>query len=77
MVRPVVASGDPAGAIAKYRDANPRGPHWADPLKSWGDALLMQGQRHEALAKYDQALKYAPSWAALKSAREGAAKRGS
>jgi len=71
------AKGDLAGAIVKYSDANRRGPHWADPLKSWGDALLMQGQRHEALAKYDQALKYAPSWAALKSAREGAAKRGS
>jgi hypothetical protein len=29
----------------------------------------------EALAKYDEALKYAPNWAALKEAREAAEKR--
>jgi tetratricopeptide (TPR) repeat protein len=71
------AKGELAGAIAKYSDANRRGPHWADPLKSWGDVLLMQRQLHEALVKYDEALKYAPNWAALKAAREAAAKRSS
>jgi hypothetical protein len=29
----------------------------------------------EAIAKYDEALKYAPNWAALKEAREVAAKQ--
>jgi tetratricopeptide (TPR) repeat protein len=28
--------GDVAGAEAKLKDANLRGPHWADPLKAWG-----------------------------------------
>jgi tetratricopeptide (TPR) repeat protein len=69
------AKGDLPGAIAKYSDANRRGPHWADPLKSWGDVLVAQGKLPEALQKYDQALKYAPNWAALKAAREAAAKR--
>jgi tetratricopeptide (TPR) repeat protein len=69
------AKGDLPGAITKYGDANRRGPHWADPLKSWGDVLLAQGKLPEALQKYDQALKYAPNWAALKAAREAAAKR--
>jgi integrase len=23
----------------KLKDANQRGPHWADPLKAWGDVL--------------------------------------
>ena len=49
------------GAIAKLQAANQRGPHWADPLKAWGDVLEKQGLPQEALAKYDEALKYAPS----------------
>jgi hypothetical protein len=40
-------------------------PHWADPLKAWGDVL----------AKYDEALKYAPNWKQLKEAREAAAEQ--
>ena len=66
--------GDLAGAEAKLKDANLRGPHWADPLKAWGDVLIKQGRRKEALGKYDDALKFAPAWAALKAAREAAAK---
>ncbi len=66
--------GDLRGAIAKYGDANQRSPHWADPLKSWGDVLAKQGHASEALAKYDEALRHAPNWAALKEARDGAAK---
>jgi hypothetical protein len=58
-------------------DANKRGPHWADPLKAWGDVLLKEGKAKEALAKYDQALKYAPSWQQLKEARDAAVKQGS
>jgi hypothetical protein len=28
---------------ANLKDANPRGPHWADPLKAWSDVLAKQG----------------------------------
>jgi hypothetical protein len=33
--------------------------------------LAMQGETKEARGKCDEALKYAPNWAALKQAREG------
>jgi tetratricopeptide (TPR) repeat protein len=65
--------GDLAGAIAKFKEANQRGSHWADPLKAWGDVLLKQGHPKEALVKYNEALKYAPNWSALKETREAAA----
>lgn len=61
---------DLAGAISKLKDANLKGPHWADPLKAWGDVLVKQGKPQEALAKYDEALKYAPNWKELKEARD-------
>jgi tetratricopeptide (TPR) repeat protein len=67
--------GDLAAAAAKLKDANLKGPHWADPLKAWADVLAQQGHRKEALAKYDQALKYAPNWQQLKDARAAAAKQ--
>lgn len=67
--------GDLAGAAAKLRDANQRGPHWADPLQAWGDLLVKQGKPKDALAKYDEALKYAPNWQQLKEAREALAKQ--
>jgi hypothetical protein len=35
--------GDLGAADAKLMDTNQRGPHWADPLKSWGDVLVKQG----------------------------------
>jgi tetratricopeptide (TPR) repeat protein len=66
--------GDLAGAESKLKDAHQRGPYWADPLKAWGDILARQGHAKEARAKYDEALQYAPNWAALKGARESAAK---
>jgi tetratricopeptide (TPR) repeat protein len=67
--------GDPAGAVAKLAAANLRGPHWADPLKAWADVLAGQGRWKDALAKYDEALKYAPAWTALHQARDAAARR--
>ena len=67
--------GDAAGAIARYTEANKRGSHWADPLKAWGDVLVKQGKTKEALAKYDEALKYAPNWKQLQDARETLAKQ--
>jgi tetratricopeptide (TPR) repeat protein len=62
--------GDPTGAIAKLTDAHQRGPHWADPLKAWGDVLIKQGRRDDALDRYNEAVKYAPNWQQLKEARE-------
>jgi predicted negative regulator of RcsB-dependent stress response len=44
-------------------------------LKAWGDVLVKMGNPKEALAKYDEALKYAPNWKQLKEAREAAAKQ--
>ena len=35
--------GDLVGAESKLKDANKRGPHWADPLKVWGDVLIRRG----------------------------------
>jgi len=37
--------GDLVGAETKLKDANQRGPHWADPLKVWGDVLVKQGRQ--------------------------------
>jgi predicted negative regulator of RcsB-dependent stress response len=44
-------------------------------LKAWGDVLVKQGNMKDALAKYDEALKYAPNWKQLKEAREAAARQ--
>lgn len=63
------------GAEAKLKGANQTGPHWADPLKVWGDVLVKQGNGKDALAKCDRALKHAPNWKQLKDAREAAAKQ--
>jgi tetratricopeptide (TPR) repeat protein len=67
--------GDLAGAESKLKDANQRGPHWADPLKALGDVLMKQGHAKEALARYDEALKYAPNWKQLSEARRTAANK--
>ena len=48
--------GDLAGAEAKLKDANHKVPHWADPLKAWGDVLAKQGRPKEALTRYEEAL---------------------
>jgi tetratricopeptide (TPR) repeat protein len=69
--------GDLDGALAKLKDANQKdanqkGPHWADPLKAWGDVLAKRGQVKEALVKYDEARKYAPNWETLIEARVAA-----
>ncbi len=69
----LLARGDLAGAAREFSLAHDKGPHFADALKGWGDALAKQGRRSDALAKYDEALKYAPQWTALKQARNAAA----
>jgi tetratricopeptide (TPR) repeat protein len=67
--------GDMEGAVVKLGLANQKGPHWADPLKAWGDILVKQVKTREALAKYEEALKYAPNWKQLQDAREALAKQ--
>ena len=62
-------------AIEKLAAAHERGPHWADPLKAWGDVLVKQGKIKEARAEYDDALIYAPNWKELKEARDALAKQ--
>ncbi len=67
--------GQMRAAEADVAAASAKSPHWADPLKAWGDVLAREGQWKAALGKYDEALKYAPAWAQLKAARADAAKR--
>ncbi len=69
----LLARGDLAGAARELAFAHAKGPHFADPLKAWGDVLAKQGHWNDALAKYDEALRYAPNWAALKQARDAVA----
>ncbi len=71
----LLARGDLSGAAREFSLAHDRGRHFADPLKAWGDVLAKQGDFKQALAKYDEALKDAPDWAALKQACDAAAGR--
>lgn len=64
--------GDYKQAEADLAAASARSPHWADPYKAWGDALVKQGRWKEALLKYDAAAEYAPNWPALVTARAAA-----
>ena len=70
-----LSRGELKAAEADIALAARKGPHWADPWKAWGDVLAREGRWREALAKYDEALRYAPAWAELKAARAAAAKR--
>jgi tetratricopeptide (TPR) repeat protein len=65
--------GDFARAGADLAAASARSPHWADTWKAWGDLLVREHRSQQAVAKYDEALKYAPAWAALREARRAAA----
>ena len=67
--------GDLDGAADRLKAAALRGPHWADPRKALGDVYGRQGRWSEALGEYDQALRYAPAWPALRAARAEAARR--
>jgi tetratricopeptide (TPR) repeat protein len=69
------ARGDFVRAGADLSTASAKAPHWADPLKAWGDLLARQGRWRDAVARYDDALKYAPAWSALHQARDAAARR--
>ncbi len=52
-------------AIAKFRDANLKGPHFADPLELWGEALMQENRSDLALKKFEEAARYAPNWGRL------------
>jgi tetratricopeptide (TPR) repeat protein len=52
-------------AIEKFRQANLKGPHYADPLEMWGEALMLQNRSDLALAKFEDANRYAPNWGRL------------
>ena len=57
--------GQPDAAIDKFKLANQKSPHFADPLEGWGEALMAKNQSHLALAKFAEAEKYAPNWGRL------------
>src|SRR5215469_7565959 len=57
--------GDYDGAIAKFEQAHDKGPHFADPLELWGEALMQKNRSDLALAKFEEASKYAPRWGRL------------
>jgi len=61
----LLAKGDLDGAIAKFRIANDKGPHFGDPLEMWGEALIRKNRSDLALAKFVEAAKYAPNWGRL------------
>jgi tetratricopeptide (TPR) repeat protein len=61
-----LAKGDLDGAIAKFTVANTLGPHFADPLEMWGEALMAKNRSDLALAKFEEAIKYAPNWGRLR-----------
>ncbi|MGH6872130.1 MAG: hypothetical protein ACREHE_11545 [Rhizomicrobium sp.] len=63
--RVLLLRGDAAGAIAKFKQANDKGPHFADPLQMWGEALMAQNRADLAPAKFTAADKYAPDWGRL------------
>jgi tetratricopeptide (TPR) repeat protein len=52
-------------AIEKFREANLKGPHFADPLEMWGEALMAKNRSDLALSKFEDADKYAPRWGRL------------
>jgi tetratricopeptide (TPR) repeat protein len=61
----LLRKGDLDGAIAKFTQANAKGPHFADPLEMWGEALMLQNRSDLALAKFAEADTYAPNWGRL------------
>jgi tetratricopeptide (TPR) repeat protein len=61
----LMAKGDLDGAIAEFRIANGKGPHFADPLEMWGETLILEKRSDLALAKFAEADKYAPNWGRL------------
>jgi len=72
-----LSRGNLRAAQADLAAAHAKSPHYADPLKAWGDVLAKAGRWRAALGKYNEALQYAPAWTELHQARDYAAKRAS
>ena len=61
----LMEKGDFDGAIEKFKTANAKGPHFADPLEMWGEVLMRENRSDLALAKFAEANKDAPNWGRL------------
>ncbi len=53
--------GDLDGAVEAAREARRRGPRWAEPWKTEGDALARKGDHAGAVRAYEQAAERAPA----------------
>ena len=60
----LLARDQPDAAIAQFKLSNAKGPHFADPLEFWGEALMAK-KDSGAAAKFAEAEKYAPNWGRL------------
>ena len=67
--------GDLEGALADARKTVRIAPQLADGYGLWGDVLARRAQWGAAEAKYDEALRYAPAWAAARRAHDQVASR--
>lgn len=63
--RILMQQADYAGAMSKFKQAHERGSRFADPLEMWGEALIVENRSDLALAKFDEASRYAPNWGRL------------
>lgn len=61
----LLARGKQDDAIAKFKLANKKSPHFADALEGWGEALMAKNRSDLAVAKFAEAEKYAPNWGRL------------
>jgi tetratricopeptide (TPR) repeat protein len=61
----LLANSDLDGAITKFKTANQKGPHFADPPEMWGEALILKNRSDLALEKFAEATKNAPNWGRL------------
>ena len=68
-------AGDLDGALADAQAAVRVSPHFADGYGLWGDVLARRRRWSKARDRYDQALRYAPAWAAAHRARDEVARR--
>jgi len=55
-----------------FAEAARQGPSLPFAFSEWGDMRLAKGDVEGAIARYDEALEYAPKWKALAKAREAA-----
>jgi Flp pilus assembly protein TadD len=54
--------GDNDGAIALFDIAHSKGPHFADALEMWGEALMAKADFSGAVEKFIEADRFAPNW---------------